>query len=273
VKLNSIIKSNKANCVLDIIIPSSDNFFEFKQNYKHLFDFPNLRLTLLERNISSEITTFCIKYKINLYERLTDDTPEYYFLYFMQENHLTLSEHILFLYCDEYFNLLNINFGELAKADIFFVRRFELFYSLNSGMYSTQFRGGKTRLVKDIVQSFSYEGSSSFHNFWNFNDNNIYCNIFFSVDHRHQYNMKSDYGKASFYVNKELEVLGIKKISSLKFLRRFVLRFFRKLLNIKLFFINLNIYLFFLISQAIESLLAILLILENRFKNNENNVK
>jgi hypothetical protein len=255
--------SNNFNFILEIILPSYDSFDEISLNFDHIFKSDLIKITVLETKITSRIIELCSKNNVFLYERMTDDSPENYFLFYINK-FVKHDNYLLFLYADEYFSFEELNRIFNAEFDLLFLNRFEFFYGENSNLNSKQLRGGRVSKLKSVIKTFVFK--KSFHDFWLYNNVDNFTELCLEVSHLHKYDVFQDYGKSSKYVFEEIKLLSMQSNFKFVFVKRFLLRLISRIVNVKLLFKNRNIYAYLIFAQIIESSNAILFILENKFK-------
>jgi hypothetical protein len=265
-QLKKIFDSNITidQILIELIIPSHDNYIEILDNYRHLFNINEIKITILESKITDNILALSNFSNINLLERITDDPPESYFIYYIN-NILKDTNRFFFIYADEFITLDQIKILFYNNSNLIYLNRFECFYNLNSNLFSKQLRGGSYQTILEIIDSFGFK--KSFHDFWNYNNSSKYSDVQLDVLHLHKYDVLRDYGKSSKYVFEEIKMLKKYNYFKLYFLKRFFFRLLSRLLNIKLLLNNYKIYLYLLFAQIIESSNAVLFILENKLKN------
>jgi hypothetical protein len=265
-QLKKIFESSIAvdQILIELIIPSYDNYIEIQKNYNHLFNLKEIKITILESKINKEILALSSFTNINLFERITDDPPESYYIYYFN-NILNDANRFFFIYADEFITLDQIKILHNNNSDLIYLNRYECFYNHNSNIFSKQLRGGSYNTILEIIDTFAFK--NSFHDFWNYKHTSEYSAVDLTVLHLHKYEVLRDYGKSSKYVLEEINILKKSNFFKIYFLKRFVLRLLSRLLNIKLLIKNYKIYLYLLFAQIIESSNAILFILENKLKN------
>ena len=157
-ELKRILGSNSSdfNFILEIILPSYDSFDEISLNFNHIFNSKLIKITILETKVNSNSVELCSKNNMSLYERLTDDSPENYFLFYIN-NFVIHDNYLLFLYADEYFSNNELNKIFNAEFDLLFLNRFEFFYGENSNLSSKQLRGGKVSKLKSVIKTFVFK--------------------------------------------------------------------------------------------------------------------
>ena len=252
---------------IELLLPSYGNYNDLNKNFKHLFNLPNVLITILESKVNDDVYNLCKENNLSLYERLTDDNPESYFIYYIK-NVYNKNQAILFLYADEYFPIEQIHNLTNNEYQLIFLNRYEYFYNKNSNLFSKQIRGGISSSLFTLLNSFQFK--NSFHDFWINKNTKKFTSLTLYVNHLHNYEVINDYGKSSKYVYEELKLLSKKKWFKILFFKRFILRTLSRVLNIKLLFKNRHIYTYLIIAQLIESTTAILFILENKLKNKKN---
>ncbi len=268
-ELKNILESNKriGHFELEIILPSYGNYQEIISNFDHILKLNNFKITILESKLSENIIELCKKYNLSLFQRIYEDTPENYFLFYIN-NFVQHGSLVLIVYADEYLSIKDLSKVDISEYELIFLNRYEFFYGNNSFLYSKQLRGGIVSRLKDLGESFKYK--KSFHDFWLYRNVNNFPELCLNVHHMHNYDVLNDYGKSSKYVFEELKILSSNNNFKILFFKRFILRLISRLLNIRLFFQNKKIYAYLVIAQIIESSNAILFTIENKLKNQSN---